>query len=348
MYRNRVNSLRLSIVTQTFLLLSAATMSAHAGAPIRYGHSDTSTKTSQQSAPVKAKVYAANFSRSDDLFFYPDEKVDFGQDVFALPQKLPAKPIKNLNGSDTAKNICDIDDAFYRSYAKFGKPYKIEGVQYHPSEDPFYNRKGTASWYGKDFHGKATANGEVYDMWSLSAAHPTLPLPSYVRVKNLKNGKEVVVRVNDRGPFKKNRLIDLSKAAAIQLDMVQTGTAQVSVEYLGPAEKAGTQGCSSKLQHAAIKEPVAPAPKPLPQIKHAAMDMHFVQIGSFADPGNAKGLLSQAQAHYKRGDVVFANVNGSGRYRVVLGPFNTQTEAKSTLSLMKSNGFEGLVIKNPS
>jgi len=113
---------------------------------------------------------------------------------------------------------------------KVGKPYVINGESYYPSYDPSYDKTGTASWYGPGFHGKYTASGEVYDQNDLTAAHPTLPMPSLVRVTNLENGKSLVVRINDRGPFKANRLIDLSKKSARTLGI--HSLAQVRVQFL--------------------------------------------------------------------------------------------------------------------
>jgi rare lipoprotein A len=118
---------------------------------------------------------------------------------------------------------------------QLGKPYQIKGRWYHPKEDPRYVGEGKASWYGDAFHGRLTANGEVYDMTHLTAAHPTMPLPSYARVTNLKNGHSVMVRVNDRGPFAHDRVIDMSKRAAEMLDYKNDGVARVRVEYVGPA-----------------------------------------------------------------------------------------------------------------
>ncbi|MCO4316583.1 septal ring lytic transglycosylase RlpA family protein [Phyllobacterium sp. 21LDTY02-6] len=116
-----------------------------------------------------------------------------------------------------------------------GKPYQVAGRWYYPKEEPGYVRKGKASWYGAAFHGRLTANGEVYDTNHLTAAHPTMPLPSYARVTNMANGSSVVVRVNDRGPYHGNRVIDLSQRAASMLDYQHTGTADVKVEYVGRA-----------------------------------------------------------------------------------------------------------------
>ncbi|KFB10011.1 septal ring lytic transglycosylase RlpA family protein [Nitratireductor basaltis] len=120
-----------------------------------------------------------------------------------------------------------------------GKPYQIKGRWYHPQEDPDYVDVGAASWYGDAFHGRLTANGEVYDMNHLTAAHPTMPLPSYARVTNINNGNSVIVRVNDRGPFAHDRLIDLSKRTAELLDYKSAGVAKVKVEYVGPAPLEG-------------------------------------------------------------------------------------------------------------
>ncbi|HEY0649598.1 septal ring lytic transglycosylase RlpA family protein [Phenylobacterium sp.] len=118
---------------------------------------------------------------------------------------------------------------------KVGQPYQVGGVWYVPKDEPDYDRRGVASWYGDAFHLKATANGEMFDMNAVSAAHTTLPLPSMVEVTNLDNGKKLVVRVNDRGPFVDNRIIDLSREAAIQLGFHRQGLANVRVRYVGPA-----------------------------------------------------------------------------------------------------------------
>ena len=120
-----------------------------------------------------------------------------------------------------------------------GKPYRVRGKWYTPKEDENYDKAGLASWYGPNFHGRLTANGEIYDQFHLSAAHPTFPLPSYARVTNKKNGNTVIVRVNDRGPFAHGRIIDLSNQAAELLDMKHEGVAAVRVEYVGRAPVEG-------------------------------------------------------------------------------------------------------------
>jgi rare lipoprotein A len=123
---------------------------------------------------------------------------------------------------------------------KVGQPYLLGGRVYVPAHDPSYRSEGMASWYGPDFHGKPTANGEIFDMNGLSAAHPTLPMPSYLRVTNLGNGRSVIVRLNDRGPYARERVLDLSVGAAKALDFYGQGLARVRVEYVGRAPLGGS------------------------------------------------------------------------------------------------------------
>jgi rare lipoprotein A len=137
-----------------------------------------------------------------------------------------------------------------------GKPYVIAGRVYTPHHNPNYRADGFASWYGDAFHGRLTANGEVFDMRSVTAAHPTLPLPSYVRVTNLTNGKSLIVRVNDRGPFHSDRVIDLSSRAADLLAFKSQGVARVRVEYVGPAS---TEGSDDRVLVASLRHDGTPA-----------------------------------------------------------------------------------------
>lgn len=141
---------------------------------------------------------------------------------------------------------------------RIGKPYTVAGRVYVPEEDPNYRAEGLASWYGDDFHGRLTANGEVFDMSSLTAAHPTLPMPCYARVTNLANGKSLIVRVNDRGPYHENRLIDVSNKAAELLEFKNHGVARVRVEYVGRAPLEG----SDDVQLMATLRTGTPAPSP--------------------------------------------------------------------------------------
>ena len=151
-----------------------------------------------------------------------------------------------------------------------GQPYEIAGVQYTPHEDPSYDRTGQASWYGELFHGRYTANGEIYDMDRLSAAHPTLPLPIYAQVTNLQNGRSLVVRINDRGPFKNDRIIDLSRRSAEVLGFRKQGTASVRVKYLRRAPLNGDDSYERKYlvsrgyqRYAAMPQAVPPELDPI-------------------------------------------------------------------------------------
>ena len=138
-------------------------------------------------------------------------------------------PNKKIEYIDT---YYDQPDNSYKGHYKIGKPYKIDGIKYYPKEYNEYSEQGIASWYGLKFHGKKTANGEIYNMNELTAAHRILPMPVIVKVTNLENNKSVILRVNDRGPFAKDRIIDLSKAAAQRLEFIDKGTAKVQIELL--------------------------------------------------------------------------------------------------------------------
>lgn len=166
-----------------------------------------------------------------------------------------------------------------------GQPYRVAGKTYIPRDNPDYEATGLASWYGEAFHGRQTANGEIYDIAGLTAAHPTMPLPSYARVTNLTNGRSLVVRVNDRGPFHRNRVIDVSKAAADMLGFRAAGTAKVHVEYVGPADMDGLDhnkllasyregGGSDFGTRWSAPVMVAAAPAPTPRLRPAPVNAY--------------------------------------------------------------------------
>jgi rare lipoprotein A len=154
---------------------------------------------------------------------------------------------------------------------RVGRPYTIAGQNYVPGENPHYSAEGIASWYGQDFHGRQTANREIYDMNAISAAHPTLPIPSYARVTNLGNGRSLIVRVNDRGPYHRGRLIDVSARAAKLLGFHDKGTARVRVDYVGQASLEG----SDDSQLAATLSRGQPAPGPA-EVRLASAARSFV------------------------------------------------------------------------
>jgi rare lipoprotein A len=163
---------------------------------------------------------------------------------------------------------------------RVGKPYMVGGQTYSPEENTDYRAEGIASWYGDDFHGRRTANGEVYDMQSISAAHPTLPIPSYARVTNLANQRSIIVRVNDRGPYHAGRLIDLSARTARLLGFQDNGTARVRVEYVGRASLAGSD--DTRLEATLRRGTPAPGPA---EIKLAASQAFAVRSEAAAIRG---------------------------------------------------------------
>ncbi|MEH6404960.1 MAG: septal ring lytic transglycosylase RlpA family protein [Sneathiella sp.] len=184
---------------------------------------------------------------------------------------LAASEVKSSNGTSTTVN---------RGARKIGKPYQVKKIWYYPAEDLNYNETGIASWYGEPFHGRKTANGAVYDMNQLTAAHKTLPMPTDVRVTNLENGRSIVVTVNDRGPFVHGRIIDLSRRAAQLLGVVRKGTAKVRVEVAQPSNKKGVRFLAKAQTSDKERNMVTAAPK------------QSVQSASLAPPENAKAAPS--------------------------------------------------------
>jgi len=190
---------------------------------------------------------------------------------------------------------------------RVGKPYMVAGRMYVPQEDVNYREEGLASWYGDDFHGRLTANGEVFDMDGLSAAHPTLPMPCYARVTNLSNGKSLVVRVNDRGPYAANRLIDLSHKAAELLDFKGNGLARVRVEYVG---RAPLEGSDDRQLVATLRTGV---PAPSPSLVRIASAHPFVpESGPYGRPIRGEIPMPQGRP-YSLGNTAadYASVNAT-------------------------------------
>src|SRR5213596_4370338 len=190
---------------------------------------------------------------------------------------------------------------------RVGKPYTVAGRVYVPEEDTEYREDGLASWYGNDFHGRLTANGEVFDMASLTAAHPTLPMPCYARVTNLSNGKSLIVRVNDRGPYHGNRLIDVSNKAAELLEFKGNGLAKVRVEYVG---RAPLEGSDDRQLLATLRSGV---PAPSPSAVRVASAQPFVpEISSSA--GRIRGEVPMPEGRpYSLGNTsaAYASINAT-------------------------------------
>jgi len=204
------------------------------------------------------------------------------------------------------------------------KPYTVNGERYAPlaSHEGFV-QEGKASWYGKDFHGKLTSNGERYDMYAMTAAHKTLPLGVYVRVYNKSNGNEAIVRVNDRGPFVKGRIIDLSFTAAKKLGIVDSGTAPVRIEALG-------YGADSLSGKAAYRTPVS-----------YDAGSYTVQVGAFTVQANAQRLAKDMKERSGVAEIKKATVNGEQFYRVCAGRYQSLKAAEAARESFEHKGFAG-------
>jgi len=197
------------------------------------------------------------------------------------------------------------------SYVVLGKKYNTLRTRNG------YDEQGIASWYGTKFHGRHTSNGEVYDMYAMTGAHKTLPLPAYVHVKNLDNGKEIIVRVNDRGPFHEGRIIDLSYAAAKKLNMMHSGTARVRVRSLAPAN-----------------------------IHEQAVTSFFVQVGAYSEKNNAQRMVARLRNERLASNINIGNLQNTNQkvYRVRLGPYETLLELDEITHRLKSLGLAPAVL----
>jgi rare lipoprotein A len=238
-------------------------------------------------------------------------------------------------GDNPPSNLDTIPEAVPRlePLSRFSnRPYSVFGVDYVPATTlrP-YKERGIASWYGRKFHSQRTSNGEVYDMYAMTAAHPTLPLPSYARVTNVASGKSVVVRVNDRGPFHPGRVIDLSYAAAYRIGIAQKGSGQVEVESILPAD-APPQIAVAPLPPLAVAEAASTAAMPLRQEPGG----YVLQLGAFANNANAQAFIANI-ANQIAPLGVEANVHeDAGFYRVSVGPYPTRDEAKRTADRLRA------------
>lgn len=252
-------------------------------------------------------------------------------------------------GDNPPADIDSIPDAQLKTETPLvspNKPYTALGKKYTPMTRyaPYY-QQGIASWYGKRYHGRKTSSGEVYDMYGMTGAHPTLPIPSYVRVTNPLNKRSVIVRINDRGPFKHDRLIDLSYAAAYKLRITSRGSGPVEVEWIDTSPEAlrkmnaapvATSTTAAAITPVAYKETsstaIATAPaastttSPTDNIESRAAS-YYVQVGAFKNELYGDLLQKKILGLELAGDAAVTNVYNDGIYRVKLGPFSSKKEA---------------------
>lgn len=232
--------------------------------------------------------------------------------------------IKDDVAPDVPMSVEHIEDAHpqYEPYSLGGnKDYTLRGVSYQiEKQTSGFKERGKASWYGKKFHGHLTSNGEIYDMYSMSAAHKTLPLPSYVKVTNLDNGKSTVVRVNDRGPFHDGRIIDLSYAAAYKIGVVQAGTANVEIEVIAVNKSSDVK-------------PKSGAPQYIIQVASSQNEQRVRTLAQ--DMGQSLSVQSFVES-----------INQS--HRLFLGPFSDYARTQDTLEKVKALGYDTAFIKKHS
>lgn len=275
----------------------------------------------------------------------------------------PDKPHRDTyaNAPATQAGVTDICTAGPKARSGNPSSYKVLGRWYKVMPSACgYSETGLASWYGPGFHGKRTSSGERYDMHAISAAHKTLPIPVRVRVTNLDNGKSLIVRVNDRGPFHKGRIIDLSKTAARQLGVLATGTARVRVTVVDrpPNPSPTPTSLSEPVETFALPKPNAPvtvsddlamagvandleaSPSLSASPSHPKQSVIYIQVGSFANQANANALKAKLEADGIHGVRLFpVNVDGVLLNRVRVGGISTANEADRLSAHLKSLGY---------
>ena len=227
------------------------------------------------------------------------------------------------------------------------KPYTVFDQTYVPITDnrPFVQR-GVGSWYGKKFHGQKTSSGEIYDMFKMTAAHPTLPIPSYARVTNLRNGKQVIVRINDRGPFHSQRIIDLSYTAALKLDYIRGGSSELEVERLLPDEIARLQAArrgkaavanAANMDNADNDAIGKLAGNTSPPPVNAGTGGYFLQFGAYSQEQNAHAMRERLLSGWPSGMPLPVVVQSQGLYRLHAGPFENRELASTAARQLKSS-----------
>ncbi len=268
--------------------------------------------------PSSSATSSSRYHMAQDA--YPDAAVD----VSHVPDAVPRWEPKSRGGNKS--------------------PYVVWGKSYHVmASAKGYRERGVASWYGKKFHGYATSNGETYDMYAMSAAHRSLPIPSYAKVTNLANGRSVIVRVNDRGPFHGGRLIDLSYAAAQKLGYLDKGTAEVEVEAIHVEPGAG---------HAPSQAGVAPSSPAMDKSSAARAQSDagwFVQVGAFSSLDAAKRVRDRVRQAISAPVVIQpSQETGVTLHRVQVGPFGSELDAEQTRATIEAaEAVKALVIQRP-
>jgi len=324
-------------------LVAAAASVLLAGCAGSGGQAPSSSSEMRSAAPSAAPTSGGRYAMSEDA--YPMDPPDVSQIPDAVPR---LEPLSRGGNRPT--------------YEVWGKTYQVL------PDARGYARQGTASWYGEKFHGYATSNGEIYDMYKMTAAHRSLPLPSYVRVTSLDNGRSVIVRVNDRGPFHNDREIDLSYAAAARLDILERGTGRVKVEAIDVEQWLAENGGGSTrrgataaavappARQAASQVALAPAPQATPMAQAAPSangaaasgsptdgGAIYLQIAALGSAESAQALQARLQAELSRPVRV---ATSTGVHRVQVGPLASADQVEPVRGELRRAGFEQSFIVN--
>ncbi len=239
-------------------------------------------------------------------------------------------------------DVSKIPDAIpkYEPYSKYGNPasYEVFGKHYSVLESAEgHVERGIASWYGTKFHGRRTSSGETYDMYKMTAAHKHLPLPTYAEVTNLDNGHKIIVKINDRGPFKEGRIIDLSYTAAIKLGIDQTGTGNVEVRTIVPT--ADEHNVTIKAVPLATPFAVSKMEK-MPPSPDSSTPQIYLQLGSFGERGNMRRMLDRLLDSEINNVVIHQPNERRPFYRLRVGPLGDRSDAEQLATQLKQMGFE--------
>jgi rare lipoprotein A len=276
-------------------LLLAITLSACSSAP-------RAAQVSKPASSASSKPEAASTVRGRGGYYMDDGPMDAsGINLDAIADAVPAvEPLHRFAN----------------------RPYNVFGTDYTPQQsiEDAFEQSGVGSWYGRKFHGQKTSSGEIYDMFAMTAAHPTLPIPSYARVSNPANGRSVIVRVNDRGPFLHSRVIDLSYAAAYRLGYVNQGSAPVRVEKLTPVLIAQLK--DGKANSVALDAP-------------SDASGFFLQLGAFSVEDNARALLSRMSLEFSEHLPNLQVVRREPHFRLLAGPYRSREEAQQASRRLK-------------
>lgn len=354
-----------------FALVASAALSvagvAAAQAPITYAGARTDAGTTQVASLAGGSETSYGYGRSNAAETAP--VIDLRRNT-ATPT---APAATNVNG---ARPAAADERPDWLEQERVGPPYQANGQWYVPTPEPGYSQTGIASWYGPTFHGQATSSGEIFDQEALTAAHPTLPIPSLVQVTNLENGREIIVRVNDRGPFVGERLIDLSRRSAEVLGFEQQGQARVHVRYLGPAPRRvetsaaasqtpppaqsgaqrGGEGPTSLLPQPVEQDdeddfglagaPIGPVAQTAPRYAPPAPATggFFVQVGAYSDLTNAHRVRDEVSAAGPVNVDVRQTANGGELFRVRLGPWQSREEADAARRRLATLGYAETIV----